>query len=54
MDARKVDLFEREGKNGLELKHPNIVEILAVNRDPSTGQYYIVMEFVEGETFATS
>lgn len=48
MDARKVDLFEREGKNGLELKHPNIVEILAVNRDPSTGQYYIVMEFVEG------
>jgi len=24
------------------------VQILAVDRDPATGQYYIVMEFVEG------
>jgi tRNA A-37 threonylcarbamoyl transferase component Bud32/CheY-like chemotaxis protein len=31
------------------MQHPNIVRILAVNRDPSTGQYYIVMEFVEGD-----
>ena len=33
---------------GMTLKHPNIVEILAVNRDPATKQYFIVMEFVEG------
>jgi len=47
-DPHKVELFEREGKVGLTLKHPNIVQILAVNRDPLTGQYFIVMEFVEG------
>ncbi len=34
----------------MTLRHPNIVEILAVNRDTATHQYYIVMEFVEGGT----
>jgi serine/threonine protein kinase len=48
-DQRKIGLFEREGKVGLSMQHPNIVNILAVNRDPSTGQYFIVMEFVEGD-----
>jgi serine/threonine protein kinase len=47
-DKHGVELFEREGKLGLSLRHPNIVEILTVNRDPVAGQYYIVMEFVEG------
>ena len=47
-DEHTIDLFNREGKLGLKLSHPNIVEVLAVNRDPFTGQYYIVMEFVEG------
>jgi CheY-like chemotaxis protein len=47
-DAQRIELFEREGKVGLSLRHPNIVEILAVNRDTSSGQYFIVMEFVEG------
>lgn len=47
-DLQKISLFEREGKLGLNLRHPNIVSILAVNRDPVTGKYYIVMEFVEG------
>lgn len=47
-DQARIDLFIREGKVGLLLKHPNIVEVLAINRDPSSGQYYIVMEFVEG------
>jgi hypothetical protein len=47
-DNRKIELFEREGKVGLAMQHPNIVRILAVNRDPASGQYYIVMEFVEG------
>ena len=32
----------------MTLKHPNIVEILAVSQDPPRGQYFIVMEFVEG------
>src|SRR5262245_6456260 len=47
-DKHNIELFEREGKVGLTLRHPNVVEILAVNRDAATRQYYIVMEFVEG------
>jgi serine/threonine protein kinase len=47
-DQHKIDLFMREGKMGMALHHPNIVEILAVSDDYRTKQYYIVMEFVEG------
>src|SRR5262249_9726098 len=47
-DKHKIELFEREGKVGMSLNHPNIVRILDVNRDPNTKQYYIAMEFVEG------
>jgi tRNA A-37 threonylcarbamoyl transferase component Bud32/CheY-like chemotaxis protein len=47
-DKHKIDLFTREGRMGMSLHHPNIVEILAVNLDRNTKQYYIVMEFVEG------
>lgn len=47
-DPHKIDLFEREGKVGLTLRHPNIVQILSVNCDRTMGQYFIVMEFVEG------
>jgi serine/threonine protein kinase len=49
-NAHSVELFEREGKVGMSLEHANIVQILAVNRDPVTKQYYIVMEFIEGTT----
>lgn len=47
-DQHKIDLFTREGKMGMSLRHPNIVEILAVNHEKRTNQHYIVMEFVEG------
>lgn len=47
-DQRKIGLFEREGKVGLGMQHPNIVRILAVNKDVKNGQYFIIMEFVEG------
>ncbi|MBI2808653.1 MAG: protein kinase [Planctomycetes bacterium] len=47
-DKHKIELFMREGKMGMSLRHPNIVEILAVNQEASTNQYYIIMEFVEG------
>lgn len=47
-DQARIDLFIREGRMGLTLKHPNIVEVLAINQDPVTRQYYIIMEFVEG------
>jgi serine/threonine protein kinase len=47
-DQQRIDLFIREGKVGMKLKHPNIVEVLAISQDPVTQQYYIIMEFVEG------
>ena len=47
-DQQKIDLFIREGKVGMTLQHPNIVEILNVGQDPGTGFHFIVMEFVEG------
>jgi tRNA A-37 threonylcarbamoyl transferase component Bud32/CheY-like chemotaxis protein len=47
-DQQRIELFQREARVGMSLHHPNIVEILAMNRDKSAGQYYIVMEFVEG------
>ena len=48
-NPHQVDLFLREGRVGTGLKHPNVVEMLAVDRDAKTGQYYIVMEFIEGD-----
>jgi CheY-like chemotaxis protein len=47
-DPQRIELFEREGKVGMGLRHSNIVEIVNVAKDQSSGQYYIVMEFVEG------
>ncbi len=47
-DPRRVEHFEREGRLGRTIQHPNIVGILAVSKDEATGQYFIVMEFVEG------
>jgi tRNA A-37 threonylcarbamoyl transferase component Bud32/CheY-like chemotaxis protein len=47
-DQQRIDLFQREARVGMSLRHPNIVEILAMNVDRAAGQYYIVMEFVEG------
>jgi eukaryotic-like serine/threonine-protein kinase len=47
-EQRTINLFEREGKVGRSLQHPNIVSILAVDRDIASQQYYIVMDFVEG------
>src|SRR5438552_10044491 len=47
-DPHRIEMFEREGRLGMSMHHPNIVRILAVNRDRVTSQYFIVMEFVEG------
>jgi serine/threonine protein kinase len=47
-DKHKIELFMREGRMGMGLQHPNIVEIISVNHDRPNQQYYIVMEFVEG------
>ena len=47
-DQAHIDLFQREARVGMAFHHPNIVEIVNVGVEKKTGQYYIVMEFVEG------
>ncbi len=48
LDKHKIELFMREGRMGMTLKHPNVVETLAVSHESVTNQYYIAMEFIEG------
>ncbi|MFN9911342.1 MAG: protein kinase domain-containing protein, partial [Pirellulaceae bacterium] len=47
-EVAQVEQFLREGRMGLQLRHPNIVTIYEIVNDPRTP--YLVMEFVEGET----
>src|SRR3954453_9733990 len=39
-DAKKIELFEREGRLGISMHHPNIVRILAFNHNKPTWQYF--------------
>ena len=45
---KRIESFEREGRLGISLDHPNIVRILNVGKDTATGSHFIVMDFVEG------
>lgn len=45
---KRIESFEREGRLGMSLDHPNIVRILNVGKDTATGSHFIVMDFVEG------
>ncbi len=45
---KRIESFEREGRLGMTLDHPNIVRILNVGKDTATGQHFIIMDFVEG------
>ena len=47
-DEKFVRRFQREAISASSLSHPNIVEMYDVGEDE--GQYYIVMEYVEGKT----
>ena len=47
-DEKFVRRFQREAISASSLAHPNIVEMYDVGEDD--GQYYIVMEYVEGKT----
>lgn len=47
-DEKFVRRFQREALSASNLYHPNIVQIY--DFDSENGQYYIVMEYVEGKT----
>jgi serine/threonine-protein kinase len=45
-----VNRFAQEGRLGKELTHPNIVKAHAFGKDPESGRWFIVMEFIDGPT----
>ncbi|TWU47633.1 Serine/threonine-protein kinase PrkC [Rubripirellula tenax] len=47
-ELRELEQFLREGRMGLRLRHPHIVDILEVV--PDVHNPFLVMEFVEGQT----
>ena len=48
-DPLRVERFEQEARAASALNHPNVCTIHALGQT-SDGQYYIAMEYVEGET----
>lgn len=46
-----VEMFLDEARLAAGIHHPNVVPILEVGANPTVG-FYLVMEFIEGETFA--
>jgi len=47
-----VSRFQREAQAAARLVHPNIVQVFDSGRDENTGQYFIVMEYIEGSSGA--
>ncbi|MGE0529530.1 MAG: serine/threonine protein kinase [Bdellovibrionales bacterium] len=45
-----LDRFYREGRSGILLQHPNIVQNFDFGQDQITSQHYLVMEYVDGFT----
>jgi len=51
-DPAFVSRFQREAQAAAKLVHPNIVQVFDSGEDDSTGQYFIVMEYIEGSSGA--
>jgi serine/threonine-protein kinase len=51
-DEAFVSRFQREAQAAARLVHPNIVQVFDSGRDQHTGQYFIVMEYIEGSSCA--
>lgn len=49
---QQLEALMAEAKLMAPLNHPNIVQVLTAEQDPATGAFFIVMEFVEGESLA--
>ena len=46
--------FVREAKLASRIKHPNLAEVHDAGYDPERGLYYLVMDYVEGDTLRTA
>ena len=51
-DPTFVSRFQREAQAAARLVHPNIVQVFDSGHDERTGQYFIVMEYIEGSSCA--
>jgi serine/threonine protein kinase len=51
-DPAFVSRFQREAQAAARLVHPNIVQVFDSGQDDRTGQYFIVMEYIEGASCA--
>ncbi|HEX3910237.1 MAG TPA: protein kinase [Solirubrobacteraceae bacterium] len=51
-DPTFISRFQREAQAAARLVHPNIVQVFDSGQDETTGQYYIVMEYIEGQSCA--
>ncbi|MFZ2051787.1 MAG: protein kinase, partial [Solirubrobacteraceae bacterium] len=51
-DPTFVSRFQREAQAAARLVHPNIVQIFDSGQDEASGQYFIVMEYIEGRSCA--
>ena len=51
-DPTFVSRFQREAQAAARLIHPNIVQIFDSGLDESSGQHFIVMEYIEGHSCA--
>jgi serine/threonine-protein kinase len=51
-DPTFVSRFQREAMAAAKLVHPNIVQVFDSGLDAATGQHYIVMEYIEGQSCA--
>jgi serine/threonine protein kinase len=45
--------FQREAKFAAMLRHPNIIQVYDFDYDEESNSYYMVMEYVEGESLKT-
>ncbi len=51
-DPAFVSRFQREAQAAARLVHPNVVQVYDSGTDEQTGQYFIVMEYIEGSSCA--
>jgi eukaryotic-like serine/threonine-protein kinase len=51
-DPTFVSRFQREAQAAARLVHPNVVQVFDSGQDETSGQYFIVMEYIEGSSCA--